>query len=99
VIDERPVIKAPTAEELSGEIGVVRGPTSRTSARERRVARHQRRRRRRVALLLTGGLVIAAAGGAAYVALDDSNDVEPKVSGVSVTKTTSTIPAVPTTVP
>ena len=97
--DDRPVIKAPTAEELSGEIRVVRGPTSRSNARNRRVARHQRRRRRRAALLVAAGLVIAAASGAAYVALDDSSDVQPKVSGVSVTNTTSTIPAASTTGP
>jgi hypothetical protein len=50
-------------------------------------------------MLVAAGLVIAAAGGALYVGLDDPDDVEPQVSGVSVTNTTSTIPAVPSTVP
>ncbi len=50
-------------------------------------------------LLVAAGLAVAAGAGALYVTLDDSPDVDPQVSGVSVTNTTSTIPAEPTTVP
>ena len=98
--DDRPVIDAPTAEELSGEISVVRTPTNRSVARERRRRREERRRRRRGVLIMTLAVVLAAAGGLLWWQVaGDGSDVEPQVSGVSVVNTTSTIPAEPTTLP
>ena len=60
--DDRPVIDAPTAEELSGQVPAVQAPPTREQFRSRRQARRGRRTRRRGLLLVAAGTVVVLIG-------------------------------------
>jgi hypothetical protein len=96
VTDDRPVIDAPTAEQLSGRIPAVQPPPTRSRIREQRTARVARRRRRRGVAMLVVGTVLVAGGALSWWSLrGDSTPPKTAVSGVSVTTPTTTIQPTP----
>jgi hypothetical protein len=99
VTDDRPVIDAPTAEQLSGRIPAVQAPPSRSRIREERKERVSRRHRRTGVTLLLVGVLMVAVGVVTWLSLkSDATPSTTSVSGVSVTapaEASSTIP--PTT--
>jgi hypothetical protein len=99
VTDDRPVIDAPTAEQLSGRIPAVQAPPSRSRIREQRQARLSRRHRRTGITMLVAAIVIVAAGVVSWLALNsDSTPPTTSVSGETVTAPTSAPSSLSTTV-
>jgi hypothetical protein len=90
VTDDRPVIDAPTAEQLSGRIPAVQPPPSRSRIREQRKAKVARRHRRRGLAMLVAGVLIVAVGVVSWWSLSGrSTPPKTAVSGVSVTAPTT----------
>jgi hypothetical protein len=98
VTDDRPVIDAPTAEQLSGRIPAVQPPPNRSRIREQRKARVARRHRRRGVTMLVLGIAIVAVGVLSWWSLKgDSTPPKTAVSGVSITAPSTVPSTVPTT--
>jgi hypothetical protein len=96
VTDDRPVIDAQTAEELSGRIPVVQAPPTRARFRAERKQRSVKRHRRTGATMAVLGVLLVLMGVLSWWSIsgDDSPSPKPAVSGVSVTASTS-LPASP----
>jgi hypothetical protein len=86
VTDDRPVIDAPTAEQLSDRIPAVQPPPTRSRIREQRRARVSRRHRRTGITMIVVGLLMVGAGVVSWFSLkSDATPSTTSVSGVSVT--------------
>jgi hypothetical protein len=98
VTDDRPVIDAPTAEQLSGRIPAVQPPPTRSRIREQRKAKLSRRHRRTgITMLVVGTLMVAVGVVSWWTLKDDPAPPKHSVSGVSVTTPTSELGSVPST--
>ncbi len=98
--DDRPVIDAPTAEQLSGRIPAVQPAPTRSRFREQRKARLARRHRTAgVTVVILAIAVVVVAVVSWWSLRDDAAPPKTAVSGVSITAPSTVSSTVPPTIP